>query len=111
MDCAFLDTPQGRRLAFRRLEGSAPTLLFLPGYASDMGGTKALALEAFARDRGLAMLRFDYSGTGQSPGLFADGTLDAWLEDAEAAARAMASSLTSEEVRIARPRSRRSDSS
>jgi pimeloyl-ACP methyl ester carboxylesterase len=60
-------------------------LLFLPGYASDMEGAKALALDAFAAERGLAMLRFDYSGTGSSAGRFEEGTLDRWLEDALAA--------------------------
>ena len=57
-------------------------LVFLPGYASDMEGTKALALDAFAERRGLAMLRFDYSGTGSSAGRFEDGTLALWLEEA-----------------------------
>lgn len=71
-----------RRLAFRLREGRSPTLLFLPGYASDMDGTKALAIDAFAEQRGLAMLRFDYSGTGLSGGDFQDGTLDRWLAEA-----------------------------
>lgn len=56
--------------------------MFLPGYASDMEGTKAVALDAFAEARGLAMLRFDYSGTGSSEGLFEDGTLGGWLDEA-----------------------------
>jgi pimeloyl-ACP methyl ester carboxylesterase len=72
----------GRRIAYRMLAGSSPTLLFLPGYASDMEGTKALALDAFAKERGLAMLRLDYSGTGSSGGKFEDGTLALWLEEA-----------------------------
>src|SRR6185503_9888104 len=55
---------------------------FLPGYASDMEGAKALALDAFAAERGLSMLRFDYSGTGSSAGRFEDGTLALWLEEA-----------------------------
>jgi pimeloyl-ACP methyl ester carboxylesterase len=71
----------GRPIAFRLREGAGPTLGFLPGYASDMEGTKALALDAFAARRGLAMLRFDYSGTGSSGGEFEDGTLAAWLEE------------------------------
>ena len=50
-----------------------------------MEGTKALALDAFAEPRGLAMLRLDYSGTGSSAGRFEDGTLSAWLEEALAA--------------------------
>lgn len=72
----------GKRIAFRLREGGSPTLMFLPGYASDMDGAKALALDAFAAERGLAMLRFDYSGTGSSGGEFAKGTLDGWLGEA-----------------------------
>lgn len=75
----------GRRIAYRLRDGSSPTLVFLPGYASDMEGTKALALDAFAERRGIAMLRFDYSGTGSSGGTFEDGTLELWLEEALAA--------------------------
>jgi pimeloyl-ACP methyl ester carboxylesterase len=77
-----VDGPNGVRLAYRLREGRLPALLFLPGYASDMEGTKAVALDAFAAAEGLAMLRFDYSGTGFSDGDFEDGTLGGWLEDA-----------------------------
>ncbi len=69
-------------MAYRIRAGESPTLLFLPGYASDMEGAKALAVDAFAAERGLAMVRFDYSGTGSSDGNFEDGTLDHWLEEA-----------------------------
>ena len=72
----------GRDIAYRRREGRAPTLVFLPGYASDMEGAKALALDAFAEVRGQAMVRFDYSGTGSSGGRFEDGTLDLWRDEA-----------------------------
>ena len=75
----------GRRIAYRLREGSSPTLVFLPGYASDMEGAKALALDDFAEARGTAMLRFDYSGTGSSAGSFEDGTLALWVEEALAA--------------------------
>jgi pimeloyl-ACP methyl ester carboxylesterase len=74
-----------RRIAYRLREGASPTLLFLPGYASDMEGAKALALDGFAERRGIAMLRLDYSGTGSSSGNFEDGTLALWLEEALAA--------------------------
>ncbi|MEO8546798.1 MAG: alpha/beta hydrolase [Sphingomicrobium sp.] len=81
-DIAYLDGRGGRRLAYRLRPGSAPTLVFLPGFASDMDGAKAVALDAYAARRGAAMLRFDYSGTGSSDGNFADGTLDRWRDDA-----------------------------
>jgi pimeloyl-ACP methyl ester carboxylesterase len=83
-DVRHLDV-SGRRVAYRLRDGAAPTLVFFPGYASDMEGTKALALDAFAERRGVAMLRFDYSGTGSSGGRFEDGTLSLWLEDSLAA--------------------------
>ncbi len=72
----------GNRIGYRIREGRSPALLFLPGYASDMEGTKALALDAFAAELGLAMVRFDYSGTGVSEGRFDDGTLGGWLDEA-----------------------------
>jgi pimeloyl-ACP methyl ester carboxylesterase len=73
---------RGRQIAYRLRLGTEPTIVFLPGYASDMEGTKALALDAFAERRGLSMLRFDYSGTGSSGGAFDEGTLELWLEEA-----------------------------
>ena len=75
----------GRSIAYRQRTGREPALVFLPGYASDMEGAKALALDAFAERRGHAMLRLDYSGTGSSPGRFQDGTLSNWIEEALAA--------------------------
>jgi len=75
----------GRSIAHRLRPGRTPALMFLPGYASDMEGAKALALDAFAERRGLSLLRLDYSGTGSSAGSFEDGTLGLWLEEALAA--------------------------
>jgi pimeloyl-ACP methyl ester carboxylesterase len=75
-----------RSIAYRLRRGKVPTLVFLPGYASDMEGAKALALDAFAERRGLTMLRLDYSGTGSSSGKFEGGTLARWLEEVLAAA-------------------------
>lgn len=77
----------GRRIARRIRPGTcAPTLLFLPGYASDMDGTKAVALDRWVEEHGHGCVRFDYSGTGSSPGTFEEGTLDRWLEEALAVA-------------------------
>ncbi len=70
------------RIAFRVTEGEGPTIVFLPGYASDMSGTKALALEAWAKANGRAFVRFDYRGCGESEGAFEDYTLADWREDA-----------------------------
>ncbi|KQM96642.1 alpha/beta hydrolase [Sphingomonas sp. Leaf25] len=71
-----------RPLAYRHTPGTGPTILFLPGYASDMTGTKALAIEAWAKAQGRAFLRFDYAGCGDSPGEFEDQTLAGWRDDA-----------------------------
>jgi pimeloyl-ACP methyl ester carboxylesterase len=79
---SFLEPGDGPKLAFRLREGGEPSLLFLPGYASDMDGSKAVALDAFAERRGLFLLRFDYSGTGSSEGRFEDGTLQRWVDEA-----------------------------
>jgi len=73
--------PDGRRIAFRHSQGSGPTLVFLPGYMSDMQGGKASALFEWARSEGKACLLLDYSGCGESAGDFADGTLTRWREE------------------------------
>ena len=80
----FLDTPQGRRLAYRRAEGRGPVVVFLPGLRSDMEGTKAVDLHAWAEAEGRAFLRFDYSGHGQSSGTFEEGCIGDWAEDVAA---------------------------
>ena len=82
-EIAFLEV-DGRRIATRFRPGAGPTIVFLPGYASDMEGAKALALDGFAGAHGQAMLRFDYSGTGSSAGEFAEGTLTRWIDEAAA---------------------------
>jgi pimeloyl-ACP methyl ester carboxylesterase len=87
-DIAHLEVA-GRSIAYRLRPGNSPTLVFLPGYASDMEGTKALALDAFAERSGLAILRLDYSGTGSSGGEFEDGTLAKWLGESLAAIDAL----------------------
>jgi pimeloyl-ACP methyl ester carboxylesterase len=69
------------RLAHHHRPGRGPTILFLPGYMSDMEGTKALALDAWAGAEGRAMLRFDYSGCGKSAGDFEAQTLARWRDD------------------------------
>ena len=69
------------------LATSAPGLVWLPGFMSDMASTKASALDAWAQSRGRALLRFDYSGHGRSPGRFEDGTISRWLEEALAMVR------------------------
>ena len=81
---AFLDTPDGRRLAYHRTPGRGPGIVFLGGFRSDMEGTKAVHLEGWAKARGRAFLRFDYSGHGQSSGAFEDGCIGDWLADARA---------------------------
>jgi pimeloyl-ACP methyl ester carboxylesterase len=77
----------GARIAIRhrRAVGDRPTILFLPGYGSDMAGIKASAIDAHCAMSGLGCLRLDYSGTGLSSGEFADGTLDRWLDEVLAA--------------------------
>jgi pimeloyl-ACP methyl ester carboxylesterase len=70
-----------RRIAVRAREGASPGLFWLGGFNSDMKGTKAVALDAWARGEGRACVRFDYSGHGESGGKFADGTIGRWLEE------------------------------
>jgi len=85
----FLDSAQGRRLAWHRFSGREPGVVFLGGLRSDMTGTKAVHLEDWARRSGRAFLRFDYSGHGQSSGDFTDGCIGDWAEDAAAVIAAL----------------------
>src|SRR5215472_1767624 len=70
-----------RRIAVRLRGGTPPGLFWLGGFNSDMKGTKALALDAWAAEQGRACVRFDYSGHGESGGRFIDGTIGRWLEE------------------------------
>jgi pimeloyl-ACP methyl ester carboxylesterase len=72
---------EARTVAVRAAEGATPGLLWLGGFKSDMQGTKAAALARFAAERGRAIVRFDYSGHGESKGEFVDGTIGRWLEE------------------------------
>ena len=82
----FLDRGASKpRIAYRRTHGKSYGVVFCTGFMSDMTGSKALAVEAFARARGHACLRFDYSGHGESEGRFEEGTIGSWFADALAA--------------------------
>jgi pimeloyl-ACP methyl ester carboxylesterase len=70
------------RLAYKARAGRSPTVVFLPGFKSDMEGSKAVALDQWARRRGQSFLRLDYAGHGNSDGAFDDGTISSWSEDA-----------------------------
>ncbi len=80
----YLTSPQGRRLAFNRSPGKGPGVVFLGGFKSDMEGSKAHYLEAWAQAQGRAFLRFDYSGHGVSEGDFEAGCIGDWRDDARA---------------------------
>lgn len=78
---SFLDTAQGRKIAYHFTQGEGPCVVFLGGLKSDMEGTKAVHLEDWARETGRAFLRFDYSGHGQSSGQFEEGCIGDWHRD------------------------------
>lgn len=77
----YLDLPDGRSIAYRFTPGAGTAIVFLPGYMSDMAGSKAAAVFAMAEANGVPCLLLDYSGCGESPGAFADGTLSCWKEE------------------------------
>jgi pimeloyl-ACP methyl ester carboxylesterase len=83
---AYFNTSEGRRIAYHQTKGdgasNGPGIVFLGGFKSDMKGSKALALEAWAVAQRRAFLRFDYSGHGVSDGAFTDGAIGDWFEDA-----------------------------
>lgn len=82
MTIQHLARPDGHTIAFRRIEGEGPTMVWIGGYRSDMNGTKARHLEALARERGWSYLAFDHFAHGASSGDFAEATIGRWREDA-----------------------------
>lgn len=77
----FHSLPDNRRIAFRHIAGAGPAIVFLPGYMSDMSGSKATALAGWCTDNGRECLLLDYSGCGESSGEFAHGTLTRWRDE------------------------------
>ena len=82
-----LEGPRGVNLAYQRSVGAGPMLVWLCGFHSDMGGTKAAALHRWADGAGRAFLRFDYSGHGLSKGRFEDGAIGQWAAQSLAVVR------------------------
>ena len=85
----YLERPDGERLAWRKVDGRGPVVVWLGGFKSDMAGTKAQALADWALARGQAYVRFDYLGHGESSGAFGAGTITRWREDALAVLEAL----------------------
>lgn len=81
-DTGTIAAADGTRLAYRRLAGNGPGIMFLGGFKSDMTGTKAEALSAWCQEQRQAFCRFDYMGHGASGGAFTDGTIGRWAADA-----------------------------
>lgn len=80
-DAPYLETAQGRRIAYHKTDGAGPVIVFLGGLKSDMEGTKAVHLEAWAKAQGRAFLRFDYSGHGISSEAYEDTCIGDWHQD------------------------------
>lgn len=89
MTASFLDIKQGRRLAYQKLDGIGMPIVFLAGHGSDMLGSKAEALFQDCQAKNRPFIRFDYSGHGQSEGVFLEGTISQWTEDAIAILEAL----------------------
>ena len=78
----FLDRPGGHRLAYVKHDGGGPGFVWLGGFKSDMEGSKALALDAWAREENRPYVRFDYFAHGKSSGDWREGTISRYREDA-----------------------------
>ncbi|XP_006864276.1 PREDICTED: mycophenolic acid acyl-glucuronide esterase, mitochondrial [Chrysochloris asiatica] len=78
---SFLSRPDLPKLAYKKLKGKSPGIIFIPGYLSNMNGTKALEIEEFCKSLGHAFIRFDYSGVGNSDGILEEGTVGKWRKD------------------------------
>jgi len=81
-DIQLLKRPDGEPLAFKAVSGDGPTVIWIGGFRSDMEGTKALALETAARERGWNYVRYDHFAHGQSSGDWKQATIGRWREDA-----------------------------
>lgn len=81
-DLERLTRADGETLALKRVRGSGPTVVWIGGFRSDMEGTKALALDAAARERGWNYVRYDHFAHGQSSGDWRKATIGRWREDA-----------------------------
>ncbi|MEX1148311.1 MAG: alpha/beta hydrolase [Sphingomonadales bacterium] len=77
-----LSLQDGSIIAYHKIAGEGPGVIFMGGFMSDMTGTKATALQAHCQAHGRAFIRFDYRGHGQSSGAFRDGTIGGWRDDA-----------------------------
>ncbi|XP_023373625.1 mycophenolic acid acyl-glucuronide esterase, mitochondrial [Otolemur garnettii] len=78
---SLLNRPDLPSLAYKKLKGKSPGVIFIPGYLSNMNGTKALAIEEFCKSLGHAYIRFDYSGVGSSDGNLEESTVGKWRKD------------------------------
>ena len=78
---AYLETPEGRRIAYRKREGSQPGVVFVHGLQSTMMGEKAAALDEYCHSKGISFVRFDMSGHGESSEKFTETNVSIWLED------------------------------
>jgi pimeloyl-ACP methyl ester carboxylesterase len=87
----FLGRPDGERVAWRKVAGTGPTVVWLGGFKSDMAGTKAQVIAEWAEARGRSYVRFDYFGHGRSSGDFVHGTITRWRADALAVLDELAS--------------------
>ena len=81
-DAEHITRPDGETLALKRVEGAGPTVVWIGGFRSDMEGTKALALDAAARERGWSFVRYDHFAHGRSSGDWRQATIGRWREDA-----------------------------
>lgn len=81
-DLERLARPDGETLALKRVRGAGPTVVWIGGFRSDMEGTKALALDQAARERGWDYLRYDHFAHGRSSGDWRKATVGRWREDA-----------------------------
>lgn len=86
---AHFTLPSGERMAYRFAPGRLPAIVFLPGYMSDMRGGKAQAVMTWAEAEGRACLLLDYTGCGQSEGVFAEKTLSGWRDEVAALVRGL----------------------
>ena len=79
----YFKSSYGDQLAYKISNlNSEITIFFFGGYASAMTGTKATNLNNWTKKQKINLVRFDYSGHGESTGNFKDGTVTKWSSEA-----------------------------
>ncbi|MDC0037148.1 alpha/beta hydrolase [Alphaproteobacteria bacterium] len=78
---SYFINKKNQKIAYKRIKGKSPGIVFIHGLNSDMEGKKAIFIEKYAKKNKLSFIRFDCRGHGKSSGNFEDFTISEWKKD------------------------------